>query len=234
MNLPKVGSRAEWLTARKALLEQEKEHTAAHDRILALRKQLPMVKVEKDYRFEGPNGTVSLLDLFEGRNQLIVRHFMFSPTDTEGCIGCSMQADSVGELAHMWARDTTFVMVSRAPLDKLSAWSQRMGWNLPWYSIGEDGEFNKDYETFSPEKGDSPGVSAFIRDGEDIYHTYSVYDRGGEAFKNFYTYLDITFLGRQEEQLEHPWDWWRHKDRYDDANAAPPGQNWWNGTRFQK
>lgn len=232
MNLPKVVSRTEWLDARKALLEQEKEVTEARDRINSLRKQLPMVKVEKDYRFEGPNGTVRLIDMFEGRRQLIVRHFMFAPTDVEGCIGCSMQTDSVGELAHMWARDTTFVLVSRAPLEKLEAWKDRMNWTIPWYSTGADSEFNRDYEVYT-DKGDSPGVSAFLRDGDDVYHTYSIYDRGGEIFKNFYNYLDITFLGRQEEQLEHPWDWWRHKDRYEDATAAAPGTNWWNGTRFK-
>lgn len=231
MSLPKVVSRAEWLEARKALLEKEKEVTAARDMINDERRNLPMVKVEKNYLFEGPNGTVTLLDMFEGRRQLIVRHFMFAPDDVEGCIGCSMQTDSVGELAHLWARDTTFVLVSRAPLAKLEPFKARMGWQMPWYSSG-DSEFNWDYEVRS-EQGDSPGVSAFIRDGEDVFHTYSIYDRGGDIFKNFYNYLDITHLGRQEAELEHPWDWWRHKDRYEDATAAPPGTNWWNGTRFQ-
>ncbi len=231
MNLPNVVSRTEWLTARKALLDMEKEVTAARDMINEERKRLPMVKVEKDYQFEGPNGTVRLHDMFEGRSQLIVRHFMFAPEDTEGCIGCSMQTDSIGELAHLWARDTTFVLVSRAPLAKLEPFKARMGWKVPWYSSG-DSEFNRDYEVWT-EQGDSPGVSAFLRAGEDVFHTYSIYDRGGDIFKNFYNYLDITFLGRQEDQLEHPWDWWRHKDKYGDAAAAGPGGNWWNGTRFQ-
>jgi predicted dithiol-disulfide oxidoreductase (DUF899 family) len=231
MNLPEVVSREEWLVARKALLEKEKEVTRAHDMILAERKKLPMVKVEKNYLFEGPEGTVTLLDLFEGRRQLIVRHFMLTPDDEEGCIGCSMQTDSVGALEHIWARDTSFVLVSRAPLSKLEPFKARMGWTYPWYSaIGS--EFNVDYEVTTG-RGDSPGVSAFIRDGDDIFHTYSVYDRGGEIFKNFYNYLDITFLGRQEDQLEHPWDWWRHKDRYGVEDATVAGDNWWNGTRFQ-
>ncbi|WP_216204420.1 DUF899 domain-containing protein [Amycolatopsis aidingensis] len=231
MNLPKVVTREEWLEARKALLEKEKEVTRARDMIAEERRSLPMVRVDKEYLFEGPNGTVTLLDLFEGRRQLVVRHFMFGPDDEEGCIGCSMQADSVGELAHMWARDTTFVMISRAPLSKLEPFKARMGWDMPWYSsFGSD--FNYDYEVTS-ELGESPGVSAFIRDGDEVFFTYSIFDRGGEIFKNFYNYLDITALGRQEDQLEHPWDWWRHKDRYDDANAAAPGANWWNGTRYQ-
>lgn len=231
MNLPQVVSREEWLEARMELLEKEKEVTRARDMIAAELRRLPMVEIEKDYRFEGPEGTLTLLDMFEGRSQLIVRHFMYSPGEQEGCIGCSMQADSVGELAHLWARDTTFAMVSRAPLADFEPFKARMGWKMPWYS-SYGGDFNYDFEV-SSEKGESPGVSTFFRDGDSVYHTYSVYDRGGEIFKNFYNYLDITLLGRQEESLEHPWDWWRHKDRYDAQDASVPGENWWNGTRFK-
>jgi len=231
MNLPNVVSREEWLRARTDLLEKEKEVTRARDVIAEERRKLPMVKVEKDYRFEGPNGTVTLLDLFEGRRQLIVRHFMFAPDGEEGCIGCSMQADSVGELSHLWARDTTFVMVARAPLAKIDPFKARMGWKMPWYS-SFGSEFNYDYEV-TTEMGESPGVSTFFRDGDEVFHTYSIYDRGGDIFKSFYNYLDITHMGRREEELEHPWDWWRHKDRYDDENAAVAGANWWNGTRFK-
>jgi predicted dithiol-disulfide oxidoreductase (DUF899 family) len=232
MNLPEVVTRAEWLEARKALLEREKQVTRARDEVALERRRLPMVKVDKDYVFTAADGTqVSLPDLFEGRRQLVVRHFMFGPDDDEGCIGCSMQTDSVGELAHMWARDTTFVLVSLAPQEKLAPFKARMGWKIPWYSsAGSD--FNSDYEV-STEHGESPGVSTFVRDGDEVYHTYSIYDRGGDIFKNFYNYLDITVLGRQEDQLEHPWDWWRHKDRYGDEGAAVAGDNWWNGTRFQ-
>ena len=229
MNLPEVVSREEWLVARNVLLEKEKEVTRAHGQIVAERRKLPMVKVEKNYLFEGPNGTITLLDMFEGRRQLIVRHFMFGPDDEEGCIGCTMQADSVGALEHIWARDTTFAMVSRAPLPTLEAYQARMGWEIPWYSvIGR--EFNVDYEV-TTDLGDSPGVSAFLNVGDEVFHTYSIYDRGAEIFKNFYNYLDITFLGRQEDELEHPWDWWRRKDQYEDENAVGPGDNWWNGTR---
>jgi predicted dithiol-disulfide oxidoreductase (DUF899 family) len=231
MNLPQVVTREEWLVARTALLEKEKEVTHARDAIVAERRKLPMVKVEKDYRFEGPDGQVSLLEMFEGRTQLIVRHFMFDPTWDEGCIGCSMQADSVGELSHMWARNTTFAMVSLAPLAKFEPFKARMGWKMPWYSSFEN-TFNRDYEVTS-DLGESPGVSAFIRDGDEVFHTYSIFDRGGDIFKSFYNYLEITNLGRQEEGLEHPWDWWRHKDRYNDENASVAGTNFWNGTKFQ-
>jgi predicted dithiol-disulfide oxidoreductase (DUF899 family) len=231
MSLPKVVSREEWLAARNELLEKEKEVTKARDLIAEERRRLPMVRVEKDYLFEGPNGAVTLLDLFEGRRQLVVRHYMYAPGDEVGCPGCSMQADSVGELAHIWARDTTFAMVSRAPLADFTPFKERMGWTMPWYSsYGSD--FNYDYEVTS-EHGESPGVSAFFRDGDQVFHTYSIYDRGGEIFKNFYNYLDITHLGRQEDELEHPWDWWRFKDEYDAEDAHVPGDNHWNGTRFK-
>jgi predicted dithiol-disulfide oxidoreductase (DUF899 family) len=231
MSLPKVVSREEWLAARNELLEKEKEVTKARDLIAEERRRLPMVRVEKDYLFEGPNGAVTLLDLFEGRRQLVVRHYMYAPGDEVGCPGCSMQADSVGELAHIWARDTTFAMVSRAPLADFTPFKERMGWTMPWYSsYGSD--FNYDYEVTS-EHGESPGVSAFFRDGDQVFHTYSIYDRGGEIFKNFYNYLDITHLGRQEDELEHPWDWWRFKDESDAEDAHVPGDNHWNGTRFK-
>jgi len=230
MTLPKVVSREEWLVARKALLEKEKVVSRARDEIAEERRGLPMVKVEKDYLFDTPEGTKTLLDLFDGRRQLIVRHFMFAPGETVGCEGCSMQADSVGELAHIWARDTTFVMISRAPRADFEPYKARMGWTLPWYSaFGSD--FNYDYE-ISTEQGESPGVSAFYREGDDVFFTYSIFDRGGDIFKNFYNYLDITHLGRQEDQLEHPWDWWRRKDEYDNENTTGPDANWWNGTRY--
>ncbi|ATE55385.1 MULTISPECIES: DUF899 domain-containing protein [Actinosynnema] len=231
MSSPQVVTRAEWLQARKVLLEKEKEVTRARDEIAAQRRALPVVLVEKDYRFQGPDGELSLLEMFEGRRQLVVRHYMYSPGAQEGCIGCSMQADSVGELAHLWARDTTFAMVSRAPYPDFQPFKARMGWTMPWYSsFGSD--FNYDYEV-STEQGESPGVSAFYREGDRVFHTYSVFDRGGEIFKNFYNYLDITHLGRREDELEHPWDWWRFKDRYEADDASGPGENWWNNTRFK-
>lgn len=234
MTSPNVVSRAEWLKARTELLEREKQHTKAYDEILKARRDLPMVKIEKDYRFHGAQGEeLTLLDLFEGRQQLVVRHVMFAPGETEGCIGCSMQIDSIGELAHINARDTTLVLVHRAPLADSLSFRERMGWmHLPFYSsFGSD--FNYDFEV-STDKGESPGVSSFFREGDDVFHTYSVYDRGGEIFKNFYNYVDTTHLGRREDELEHPWDWWRHKDRYEAQDAAGPGANWWNGTRFKQ
>ncbi len=232
MSHPRVVSRAEWLEARKDLLEREKEVTRARDEIAQARREMPWVKVAKDYVFEGPDGPRTLAGLFDGRRQLIVRHFMFAPGASEGCIGCSMQTDSLGELAHINNRDTTLVIVARAPLAETVAFRERMGWmHIPWYSsFGSD--FNWDYEVTSGH-GESPGVSAFIRDGDDVFHTYSIYDRGGDIFKNFYNYLELTPLGRQEAQLEHPWDWWRHKDRYGDPNASTAGANFWNGTRFK-
>ena len=234
MSFPRVVSREEWLEERLALLEKEKEVTRARDEIHVARQALPAVKIEKDYRFEGPNGsTPSLLDLFEGRRQLIVRHFMWAPGNTVGCPGCSMQTDSIGALEHIWARDTSLVLVSRGHFEEFQAYKVRMGWTIPWYSsFGSD--FNYDFEV-SSDKGESPGVSAFIRnDDGEVFHNYSVYDRGGEIFKNFYNYLDITHLGRQEAQLEHPWDWWRLKDEYDKVDAHVAGDNHWNGTRFKK
>jgi predicted dithiol-disulfide oxidoreductase (DUF899 family) len=167
MKLPEVVSKEEWRVARKALLEKEKAVTRARDMIHAERQKMPAVKVDKSYLFEGPEGTRTLLDLFEGRHQLIVRHFMFGPDDEEGCIGCSMQTDSIGALEHIWARDTSLVLVSRAPQSKLQPFKARMGWTYPWYTtVGT--EFNEEFEV-TTELGESPGVSAFIRDGDTVY-----------------------------------------------------------------
>ncbi|WP_371483252.1 DUF899 domain-containing protein [Kitasatospora sp. NBC_00315] len=228
MKLPRVATREEWLQARKELLAKEKELTRLRDEVAAARPGLPMVKVGKEYVFEGPDGKATLLDLFEGRRQLIIRHFMFGPDQEEGCVGCSMQADSVGHLSHIHARETTFVMVSRAQLSKLTAFRERMGWSIPWVSSHET-DFNQDFHV-TTDQGELPGVSVFLTDGTDVFHTYSVFDRGGEIFKNFYNYLDLTPLGRQEADLERPWDWWRHHDKYGDEAAPTAGRNWWNGT----
>lgn len=230
MTPPNVVSREEWLVARKELLEKEKVVTKARDEIHEARRNLPMVKVEKEYTFDTPDGRKSLLDIFEGRRQLIVRHFMFAPGESVGCEGCSMQTDSIGELSHIWARDTTFVLISRAPRADFEPYKTRMRWDhIPWYSsFGTD--FNYDYEV-TTDQGESPGVSAFYREDDTVYFTYSIFDRGGDIFKAFYNYLDITHLGRQEDQLEHPWDWWRRKDEYG-IDTGGPADNWWNGTRY--
>jgi predicted dithiol-disulfide oxidoreductase (DUF899 family) len=227
MTIPRIVSKEEWLVARRKLLEREKEATRVRDEVAALRRTLPMVEVAKEYTFRGPNGELSLPDLFEGRRQLIVRHFMFAPDQDEGCIGCSMQADSLGHLAHINARDTTIVLIARAPMDKIEPFKKRMGWQIPFYS-SHGSDFNYDFDVTTSEDRDMPGVSVFFRHDDKVYYTYSVFDRGGEIFKNFYTYLDLTPLGRQEDQLERPWDWWRHHDKYDVDGAVPPPDNWWN------
>ncbi|WP_432585159.1 DUF899 domain-containing protein [Streptomyces sp. HD1123-B1] len=231
-NLPEVVSREEWLTARKELLTEEKELTRAHDRVNAARRRLPMVRVDKPYAFEGPGGEVSLLDLFEGRPQLVVHHFMWTfaidadgvehPRDT-GCPSCSSAADGIGNPRQLHARNTTLVAVTRAPYGKLAAYRARMGWTFPWYSsYGSD--FNYDFHATNDERvapvqvfhrgeaelaeagtpwtesmrGDWPGLSAFLRVGDEVFHTYSTFGRGIEEFHNGYPYLDLTALGRQE------------------------------------
>ncbi|MFE0646489.1 DUF899 domain-containing protein [Streptomyces sp. NPDC058877] len=227
MDLSPVVTKEEWLIARKELLEQEKELTRLRDAVSAARRTLPRVRVEKEYVFEAPGTTPTLLELFQGRKQLIVRHFMFDPAWEEGCPGCSMQADSVGHLAHLHDRNTSFVMVARAPIDKIEAFRVRMGWDLPFVSsYGSD--FNRDFNV-TTDKGELPGVSSFLREGDEVFHTNSVYDRGSEVTLNTYNYLEMTLLGRQEEGLARPMDWWRLHDSYDDADAKGPGENWWNG-----
>ena len=231
MNLPEIASREEWLDARKELLAKEKELTRARDALNVERRNLPMVEIEKDYDFEGPKGKVGLLDLFEGRNQLIVGHFMFDPTWEEGCPSCSAGADEIadGLLEHLHTRDTTYVCVSRAPLEKLERYKAKKGWTFPWYSsFGSD--FNYDFdvtidESVKPavynyktkaehEKAgtgyyfegeqplEQPGTSFFLRDGDRVFHTYSIFGRGAEMVGGSYYWLDLTALGRQEEWEE--------------------------------
>lgn len=215
----------EWLAARKELLVQEKELTRARDRVNAARRRLPMVRVDKPYAFGGPDGTVSLLDLFEGRRQLVMHHFMFGPDWDTACPSCSSAADGIAGLRQLHVRNTTLVAVSRAPYPKIAAFRERMGWTFPWYSsYGSD--FNYDfhatlddrvapvllYYRTAAEAGDAwtpdmrgtemPGISAFLRDGDEVLHTYSTFGRGIEEFHNGYPYLDLTALGRQEEWEE--------------------------------
>jgi predicted dithiol-disulfide oxidoreductase (DUF899 family) len=218
MTLPEVVPRDEWLVARKELLAREKELTRQRDALNADRRRMPMVKIEKDYTFDGPNGKASLLDLFEGRSQLIVRHFMFDPEWEDGCPSCTAGADEVsdGLLDHLATRDTTFAVVSRAPLEKIERYKAERGWTFPWYSsYGSD--FNYDFNVtmdasvappvynYRPEpglEGEQPGQSCFLRDGEEIFHTYSNYARGAEMTGGSYYFLDLTALGRQEEWEE--------------------------------
>lgn len=221
---PPIASQEEWLAARKTLLDEEKALTRANDRLSAKRRRLPMVKVEKEYTFEGPEGKRTLLDLFEGRRQLIVYHFMFDPTWDAGCPGCTGYVDALGDLSELSKRDTVFVLISRAPLAKLEDYKQKRGWDRPWYSsYGSD--FNYDFrvtldEAVAPpeynyrsqpgDKGERPGTSVFFRIGDDIYHTYSTYARGGEYLTHTSTLFDITPYGRQEDWEDSPAGWPQH------------------------
>ncbi|MDQ1380039.1 MAG: hypothetical protein QOJ71_758 [Actinomycetota bacterium] len=244
MSLPKIVSRDEWVAARKALLDKEKEQTRRRDALNTERRELPMVEIDKDYVFEGPHGNASLLDLFEGRTQLVVVHFMFDPSWEDGCPSCTAGADEVstGLLDHLRARDTTLTYVARAPIDKIEKYKHKRGWTFPWYSsFGSD--FNYDFhvtldESVAPveynyrtkaewEKlgtpvylGDggsveNPGRSYFLRVDERIFHTNSVYARGLEQIGGSYFILDETALGRQEE-------WEEPKGRVESAHAAVP------------
>jgi len=200
-NLPEVVSREEWLAARTALLAKEKELTHARDRLNADRRRLPMVRIDKPYAFAGSDGTVNLLDLFEGTPQLVMHHFMFGPDRDGGCSSCSSAADGIGRLRQLHVRNTTLVAVSRAPYEKLAAFRGRMGWTFPWYSsYGSD--FNYDFHTTLDDETEIPGVSAFLRVDDEVFHTYSTFDRGIQEFHNGYQYLDLTALGRQEEWEE--------------------------------
>jgi predicted dithiol-disulfide oxidoreductase (DUF899 family) len=223
-NAPTIVSSEEWLTARKELLAKEKELTRARDRLNAERRRLPMVRMDKPYTFQGPDGPASLLDLFEGRPQLVMHHFMLSPDWDVACSSCSSAADQIGRLRQLHVRNTTLVAVSRAPYPTLAAYRERMGWSFPWYSsYGSD--FNYDFhatlddrvapvqlyfrteaelaEAGTPWTNDMngeemPGISAFLQVEGEVFHTYSTFGRGIEEFHNGYPYLDLTALGRQE------------------------------------
>ena len=220
MNLPTVVSAAEWQADRDRLLIKEKAATRALDELAAERRKLPMVRIDKSYAFEGADGQLTLLDLFEGRRQLIVYHFMLAPGSDHVCEGCSLFTDNVGELAHLHARDTSFTLVARAPFSELAPVKQRMGWSVPWVS-SFGGDFNDDFgvtidgrETF--------GLSVFLRDGESVFRTYFTNGRGVEALGSVWTFLDLTPFGRQEnwEQTpagrpqSAPYEWWRLHDEY--------------------
>jgi predicted dithiol-disulfide oxidoreductase (DUF899 family) len=223
-NLPPVVSPAEWQAALASLRPKEKEATRARDALAAERRRLPMVRIEKDYVFEGPDGEASLLDLFQGRRQLILYHFMFAPGvdgwPDAGCDGCSMFVDQIGHLAHLHARDTSFVLVSRAPLANIEAYRKRMGWTIPWFSsAGSD--FNTDFGV-TTDLGETFGLSVFLRDGDDVYRTYFTDRRGVEALGSVWAFLDLTALGRQEDWEDSPagypqtppYAWWRRHDEY--------------------
>jgi len=219
---PKIASRDEWLAARTALLAREKELTRMKDRVSAERRRLPMVRLEKPYAFDGSDGRASLADLFEGRRQLIVYHFMFGPDWKEGCPGCTGLVDAMGDLSTLGDRDTTFALVSRAPLPKLEAYRERKGWGFPWYSsLGSDfnydfhatlekgvpGRTEYNYRDPVEHEGEAHGLSVFFRLEDEIFHTYSTYARGCESLTDAYSLLDTTPYGRQEDFEDSPPGW---------------------------
>jgi predicted dithiol-disulfide oxidoreductase (DUF899 family) len=219
MSTPPIVSPHEWEAARLQLLVKEKELSRARDALAAERRRMPWLPVEKEYEFEGPDGRASLLDLFEGRSQLIVYRFFYEPGvggwPERGCVGCSLMADQVGHIAHLNARDTTLAYVSRAPQPDIARLKARMGWERPWYTLtdGFDADFGVD---------EWHGTNAFIRDGERVFRTYFVNHRGDEALGSTWSYLDFTALGRQEDWEDSPegypqsrtYEWWRRRDEY--------------------
>lgn len=221
MGFPQVVSREEWLEARKELLLKEKEETKRRDALRAARREMPMVEMEKEYVFEGPEGEATLLDLFDGRRQLIVQHFMFDPEWEDGCPSCTYAAEDLGDLSHMHDLDTSYAAVSRAPIAKIEAYKKKKGWTFPWYS-SFSGDFNYDFHATvdasvapvyvnyrtadeleeagisSDIRGEVPGYSVFIRDGERVFHTYSTYARGVELLVSGIQFIDLTPHGRQK------------------------------------
>ena len=220
---PVIVDRATWNDARAVLLAQEKALTRMKDAVSAARRRMPMVPVLADYEFIGPAGRVGLLELFEGRDQLIVQHFMFAPEDEQGCDGCSMMAERVGPLSHLHARRTSFALTSRAPLERLEALRSRMGWQLPWYStIGP--AFNADFGA-TRDGEERQAISVFWRRGASVFHTWSTHARGEEPFMVVLDLLDLTPWGRQEAWEDSPvgtpqeptYSWMRLADEYDDG-----------------
>ena len=244
VEVPRVVSKEEWLAARKELLAKEKNLTRQKDALSAERRNLPWEKVEKNYIFDGPDGKQTLADLFANRSQLIVYHFMFGPGWKEGCPGCSFVSDHTdGVLTHLANRDVTLVAISRAPYSELEPFKKRMGWNFKWYSSNGD-EFNFDYNVSFTQhdiaekktyynyelknfpEGEAPGVSVFYKDASGtIFHTYSTFGRGCEAFLGTYNFLDLVPKGRDEGQLPRPMAWVRHHDRYEQNYFEDAGKN---------
>jgi predicted dithiol-disulfide oxidoreductase (DUF899 family) len=244
IEIPKIVSRNEWLVARKALLEREKRHTHERDALAAERQRLPWVRIEKDYLFDSPEGKVTLADLFAGKGQLVVYHFMFGPEWNEGCPSCSFNMDHTdGALPHLAQRDVSFSAISRAPISKIHAFKKRMGWKFNWVSSFAS-DFNHDYNvSFTKEElaagacynfgttgfpsEEAPGLSVFYKDGNDIFHTYSTFARGSEPVVNTYNYLDLVPKGRDEDRFYFPMAWVRHHDRYEDGRLADAAKPYW-------
>ncbi|GAB1515145.1 DUF899 domain-containing protein [Actinophytocola sp. KF-1] len=233
MTTPRVVPADEWEDARRKLLVKEKEVTRAHDALAAERRRMPWTAVAKDYRFDGPDGQVGMLDLFEGRRQLVVYRFFFEPGvhgwPERGCVGCSMMADQVAHLSHLNARDTTYVRVSRAPQPDIARLKAEMGWSAPWYTITDtfDTDFGVD---------EWHGTNAFVRDGDRVFRTYFLNHRGDEALGSTWSYLDLTAFGRQEDWEDspdgypqgRPYEWWRRHDEYE------TGTDPWEGRLDEK
>jgi predicted dithiol-disulfide oxidoreductase (DUF899 family) len=242
----KVVSREEWLVARKKLLAREKQLTRERDAIAAERRQLPWVKVERNYVFDSPSGKKTLSDLFDGKSQLIVYHLMFGPEWEEACPSCSFNMDHTdGALVHLAERDVSFAAISRAPYPKIAAFKKRMGWRFNWVSSNAN-DFNRDYHVaFTKEElasgsvyynydmgkfpsEEAPGISVFYKDENgDIFHTYSAYARGTETTINTYNYLDLVPKGRDEDALAFTMSWLRHHDRYADGYLADADKPYW-------
>lgn len=229
----RIVSREEWLEARLELLAAEKEFTRQRDALTRRRMAMPWERVEKSYRFQGPDGALSLAELFDGRSQLVIYHFMFAPDWEEGCKSCSFWADSFdGIQIHLNHRDVTFAVVSRASLDKLTAYKQRMGWSFPWVS-SHGSDFNFDYHvSFTSEEltdgrayynyavcqdlaSEMPGISVFFRNEQgEVFHTYSCYSRGIDMVNGAYQFLDLVPKGRDEDDFDFTMEWLSRRDQY--------------------
>jgi predicted dithiol-disulfide oxidoreductase (DUF899 family) len=219
MKTPAIVSAQQWTAAHQELLVEEKEFSGRRDALAALRRRMPWTPVEGRYQFESPEGTVSLLDLFDGRRQLIVYRAFVEPDvhgwPEHGCVGCSLMADHIGDLAHLNARDTTLAYVSRASQADLARVKKRMGWNMPWYTMTDGFDVDFDVDEWH-------GTNAFIRDGDRIFRTYFINGRGDEVFVNTWNFLDMTALGRQETWEDSPggypqsppYEWWNWHDEY--------------------
>jgi predicted dithiol-disulfide oxidoreductase (DUF899 family) len=235
----KVVSQEEWVATRKELLRKEKEFTRQRDELSRERRKLPWVKLEKNYVFDGPKGKTTLADLFEGRSQLIIYHFMFGPGWEQGCPSCSFVADHFNSIiVHLNARDVSMAAVSKAPLDQLQPFQRRMGWSFTWVSSSGN-DFNRDFRvSFTQDemaKGkvyynygmmefpseEAPGLSVFYKDkAGNIFHTYSTYSRGLDILLGAYNFLDMVPKGRDEDALDHAMAWVRHHDRYESVKQS--------------
>jgi predicted dithiol-disulfide oxidoreductase (DUF899 family) len=232
MKTPPIVTAQEWDAARQQLLVKEKELTRARDALAAQRRRMPWLLIEKNYTFDGPAGKASLLDLFEGRRQLVIYRAFFEPGvlgwPDHACHGCSMMADQVADVVHLNARDTTFAYASRAPQPDIARLKARMGWTMPWYTLTADWDVDFGVDEYH-------GTNAFIRDGDQVFRTYFVDNRGDEALGSTWSYLDMTALGRQETWEDSPdgypqtapYNWWNWHDEYDHPELAQGPMKGW-------